>query len=105
MTYETVIRALADSTRRSILERLAGAPVAVGDLAAELPVSRPAVSQHLRVLEEAGLVVAERDGARRLYRAEPAGLMELQRYLTQFWGQALRSYARRAHEESKRRDR
>lgn len=81
--------ALADPTRRTILELVAVQPRNVQDLADRLPVSRPAVSQHLKLLKEAGLVVDEAVGTRRLYRANPAGLAALRAQLDQFWGQTL----------------
>ena len=84
--------ALGDPTRRAIFERLADRPRAVGELASELPVSRPAVSQHLRVLKEAGLVSAWADGNRRIYRADPAGVAELRDELDRFWNQALATF-------------
>lgn len=84
--------ALGDPTRLSILERLADRPLAVGDLAKGLPVSRPAVSQHLRVLKHAGLVVDQAVGNRRIYRVDPDGLAALRDQLDQFWGQALAAY-------------
>ena len=84
--------ALGDPTRRAIFERLADRPQAVGELASELPVSRPAVSQHLRVLKDARLVVDQRAGNRRIYRVDPAGLSALRTDLERFWGQALAAY-------------
>lgn len=84
--------ALGDPTRRAIIERLADRPHAVGELARELPVSRPAVSQHLRVLKDAGLVVDAAEGTRRIYRLEPAGLAALRADLDRFWGKALAAY-------------
>jgi DNA-binding transcriptional ArsR family regulator len=87
-----VLDALGDKTRRSILEKLAEGPIAVGALAAQLPVSRPAVSQHLRVLKEADLVVESVAGTRRLYRIDEAGLMALRDYLDQFWVQTLAGF-------------
>ena len=84
--------ALGDPTRLSILERLADRPLAVGDLAKGLPVSRPAVSQHLRVLKHAGLVVDQAVGNRRIYRVDPDGLAALRDHLDQFWGKALAAY-------------
>jgi DNA-binding transcriptional ArsR family regulator len=92
MAYQTALAALADPTRLQIFERLRAGPRAVGALATELPVSRPAVSQHLRVLREAGLVSDERDGARRLYRIETRGLAELREYLDRFWDTALADF-------------
>jgi DNA-binding transcriptional ArsR family regulator len=87
-----VLDALGDKTRRSILEKLADGPIAVGALAEQLPVSRPAVSQHLRVLKEADLVVESVAGTRRLYRINQAGLMALRDYLDQFWVQSLAGF-------------
>ena len=84
--------ALGDRTRRAIFERLAARPSAVGELAKGLPVSRPAVSQHLRVLKDAGLVVDERAGNRRVYRVNPEGLGELRADLDRFWTGALAAY-------------
>ena len=94
MTYATSngMDALGDPTRRAIFERLAGGPRAVGELAAELPVSRPAVSQHLKVLKDAGLVVDRRDGTRRLYQLEPGGVGALRAYFDTFWMQALAAF-------------
>jgi DNA-binding transcriptional ArsR family regulator len=99
VAYEIVITALADPTRRSIFERLRQGPRAVGQLAAGLPVSRPAVSQHLRVLKEAGLVTERRDGTRRLYRIEPAGLEEVREYFERFWDEALEAFKEAAERE------
>jgi DNA-binding transcriptional ArsR family regulator len=96
------MHALGDPTRRAILERLRGGPRAVGELADGLPVSRPAVSQHLRVLEDAGLVVARRQGTRRLYRLDPDGLDGLRAALDSFWTDALAAYAAAAQEEARR---
>jgi len=84
--------ALADPTRRTIFARLAERPRPVGELARELPVSRPAVSQHLRVLKEAGLVIDQPAGNRRIYRVEPDGLAALRSQLDQFWTQALANF-------------
>ena len=84
--------ALGDPTRLAILERLADRPLAVVDLARELPVSRPAVSQHLRVLKDAGLVVDHAMGNRRIYRADPDGLALLRDQLERFWSRALAAY-------------
>src|SRR6476646_2621032 len=86
--------ALADPTRRAIFERLAERPSAVGELAAELPVSRPAVSQHLQVLQAAQLVVDQADGTRRIYSIDPEGVDALRGYLDQFWNQSLASFKR-----------
>ncbi len=84
--------ALADPTRREVLERLAAGPKAVGEIAATLPVSRPAVSQHLKVLKEAGLVTDHPDGARRIYAIDPAGLGQIRAWLDQFWDLALAAF-------------
>jgi DNA-binding transcriptional ArsR family regulator len=84
--------ALGDRTRRRIFERLADSPRSVGELAEELPVSRPAVSQHLRVLKEAGLVTDRAAGNRRIYQLDPAGVAALRAYLDRFWNQALASF-------------
>src|ERR671915_810329 len=86
------LTALGDPTRRAIFERLAERPRAVGELARELPVSRPAVSQHLKVLKDAGLVVDRAAGARRIYQLDPDGVAALRAYLDQFWNRALAAY-------------
>jgi DNA-binding transcriptional ArsR family regulator len=84
--------ALADPTRRQVFERLSVGPRAVGELAEGLPVSRPAVSQHLKVLKEAGLVTDRADGARRVYQIDPQGLGALRAWLDQFWDLALSAF-------------
>jgi DNA-binding transcriptional ArsR family regulator len=84
--------ALGDRTRRAIFERLVDRPCAVGELASGLPVSRPAVSQHLKVLKEAGLVVDQPDGNRRIYRINPDGLAELRADLDRYWLSALAAF-------------
>jgi DNA-binding transcriptional ArsR family regulator len=84
--------ALGDPTRKAIFELLAGRPRAVGELAGELPVSRPAVSQHLKVLKDARLVVDQPVGTRRIYRVDPDGLAALRADLERFWGNALAAY-------------
>jgi DNA-binding transcriptional ArsR family regulator len=84
--------ALGDPTRRAIFAQVAERPRAVGELARELPVSRPAVSQHLKVLKEAGLVIDQPAGNRRIYRADPDGLAALRGQLDRFWSQALTNY-------------
>jgi DNA-binding transcriptional ArsR family regulator len=84
--------ALGDPTRRRVLELLRDGPRAVGELAADLPVSRPAVSQHLRVLKGAGLVSERKDGTRHLYRIDPQGLAALRAYLESFWDDALEAF-------------
>ena len=96
ITYQNGFSALADPTRRAIFERLARGPRAVGDLAGEFPVSRPAVSQHLRVLKDAGLVADRREGNRRLYRVDPHGVEAMRAYLDSFWSDALAAFERAA---------
>lgn len=94
VTYQrdAIWEAVADGTRRDILERLADGPRAVGDLAQDLPVSRPAVSQHLKVLRAAGLVADTAVGTRRYYRLDRRGLDVLRTDLDRFWGNALATY-------------
>ncbi|KIC42373.1 ArsR family transcriptional regulator [Ruegeria sp. ANG-R] len=93
MTYQDVFSALGDSTRRQVFEALADRPRAVGDLAASLPVSRPAVSQHLKVLSDAGLVVCRSEGTRRIYAARPEGLIEMRAWVERYWSNILESFA------------
>lgn len=92
-TYAKVLDALGDPTRRALLELLRHAPRSVGTIATELPVSQPAVSQHLKVLREAGLVAMRRHGTSRIYRVDPAGLVPLRAYLDSFWHEALGAFA------------
>lgn len=92
VTYQKLLDALGDPTRRSILEALRDGPRPVGILAGRLPVSRPAVSQHLRVLREAGLVSARHAGARRLYAINPAGPAQLREYADHLWAVALERF-------------
>ena len=84
--------ALGDPTRRAIFERLAKGPRAVGEIAHDLPVSRPAVSQHLKVLKDARLVVDRRAGNRRIYQVDPSGLAAMRSQLDRFWNQALANF-------------
>jgi len=98
-TYHDALTALADPTRRSIFERLTAGPRPVVELARGLPVSRPAVSQHLRVLKEAGLVVDRQAGARRLYQLNPDGLGALRAYLDRFWDRELAAFKAAAERE------
>jgi len=86
------LAALADPTRRAIFERVAAGPASVGELADGLPVSRPAVSQHLRVLKDAGLVRDRKEGTRRIYQVDPAGVGALRDYLDRFWNEALTAF-------------
>ena len=94
--------ALADPTRRAVFERLREGPRPVGELARDLPVSRPAVSQHLRVLKEAGLVTDRKDGTRRLYRVDPTGVAALRDYFDGFWTDALAAFKAAAEAEQRR---
>ena len=102
MAYALALEALGDPTRRTIFERLRRGPRSVGELAAGLPVSRPAVSQHLRVLKEAGLVSDERDGTRRLYRVEDDGVAELREYFDRFWTDVLAAFETAAEAEARK---
>jgi DNA-binding transcriptional ArsR family regulator len=99
MTNARAFAALADPTRRAVFERLAGGPRPVGELADGLPVSRPAVSQHLKVLKEAGLVTDRAEGARRVYQIDPQGLGQIRAWLDQFWDVALAAFAAEAERE------
>jgi DNA-binding transcriptional ArsR family regulator len=99
MTYEEALSALDDPTRRLLLERLTAGPRPAGELAAGLPISRPAVSQHLRVLREAQLVSEHREGTKRIYRLNPKGLTELRAYFDNFWQQALADFQEAADHE------
>jgi DNA-binding transcriptional ArsR family regulator len=92
MTYGNALAALADPTRRAVFERLRDGPASVGDVAADMPVSRPAVSQHLKTLKLAGLVIDKPEGTRRVYYIDPDGLGELRRWLDQFWDGALDAF-------------
>ena len=92
MTYDKAFAALADPTRRQIFDRLRTGPRPVSSLAAGLPVSRPAVSQHLKILKQAGLVRDEADGARRLYRIDRDGLAGVRAWLNRFWDTALDAF-------------
>ena len=92
MAYRSPMDALGDPTRRAIFEQLSEGPRAVGEIAGELPVSRPAVSQHLRVLKEAGLVAERREGTKRIYRLDPDGLAAVRDYFDRFWDAALAEF-------------
>jgi DNA-binding transcriptional ArsR family regulator len=92
MTNSLAFAALSDPTRRAIFEQLSNQPSAVGELALLFPVSRPAVSQHLKVLKAAGLVTDRSEGTRRVYRLDPSGIAELRAYLDRFWSTALTAY-------------
>jgi DNA-binding transcriptional ArsR family regulator len=103
-TYQEGLSALGDTTRRAIFELLAGGPRSVGDLAEQLPVSRPAVSQHLKVLKAAGLVIDEARGTRRLYRLDPRGVATLRSYFDRFWNEALAAFKLAVEAERQERD-
>lgn len=90
---------LADPTRRSIFERLADGPMAVGELAEHFPVSRPAVSQHLKALKDAGLVQDQPQGRRRIYTIDPAGIDDMRRWLDRFWDRALAAFKEAVEED------
>jgi len=93
MTYEMALQALADPSRRSIFESLRAAPQRVTEIADKLPISRPAVSQHLKVLQEAGLVRSRPKGTARIYAVRLEGLADLRRYLDSFWDDVLCAYS------------
>ena len=98
-TNGIVLDALGDWTRRQIFDALKNGPQSVGELAARMPVSRPAVSQHLRVLKDAGLVLDTKDGTRRIYRVDPSGLAGIRAYFDSFWDEALGRFAAGARKE------
>jgi DNA-binding transcriptional ArsR family regulator len=98
---QQALAALSDPTRREILERLGRAPAAVGEIARSMPVSRPAVSQHLKVLKEAGLVTDRAVGARRVYQIDPAGLGAIRAWLDGFWKAALEDFRKEVEREEK----
>lgn len=104
MAYTNALAALADPTRRAVFERLRDGPRGVGEIAATLPVSRPAVSQHLKVLKEAGLVADEPRGTARLYRIHAEGLRELRDWLDSFWDEALANFKAHAERDAKGND-
>jgi len=98
-TNGIALDALGDWTRRQIFDALKSGPQSVGELAARMPVSRPAVSQHLRVLKDAGLVIDSKDGTRRIYRVDPSGLAGVRAYFDSFWDEALGRFAAEARKE------
>lgn len=102
MAYGNALEALADPTRRAVLEQLRGGALSVGQIAAHLPVSRPAVSQHLKVLKDAGLVRDEPRGTARIYRIHADGLREVRDWLDSFWGEALDKFKTHAEGEDER---
>ena len=102
MANASAFAALAEPMRETIVERLAERPMAVGELAALLPVSRPAVSQHLKILKEAKLVRDHAEGTRRIYAIDPAGLGAIRAWLDRFWDQSLAAYAAAAEREDRK---
>ena len=105
MAYSKALQCLSDPTRRRVFERLRSGPQSVGVLAQGLPVSRPAVSQHLKALKEAGLVIDHSEGSRRVYCIDPDGLGELRRWIDQFWDGALESFKNEVERPSSHRKR
>src|ERR1700757_1451813 len=103
MAYDKALAALADPTRRRVFERLRAGPKPVGAIARGMPVSRPAVSQHLKALKEAGLVADRPEGTRRVYYIDPHGLGSLRRWLDQFWDEALAAFQTQVELEAKER--
>jgi DNA-binding transcriptional ArsR family regulator len=101
MAYGSALAVLADPTRRQVFERLRAGPRPVNAIAAGLPVSRPAVSQHLKVLKDAGLVDERSEGVRRIYSLRREGLMELREWLDSFWGDALEAFRMEAEKSHK----
>ena len=102
MAYQKLaFAALSDQTRREILEKLRGGPRAVGEIAAGMTISRPAVSQHLKLLKESGLVAETRQGTRHYFAIAPEGIGELRAYLDELWSDALAAFARHVDEEPK----
>lgn len=93
MAYDRIFLALADPTRRTLFEMLAAAPKSVGELSQVVPVSRPAVSQHLKVLNDAGLVTWKQEGRRNIYSVKREGLVEMRSYLDRLWGDVLSSFS------------
>jgi DNA-binding transcriptional ArsR family regulator len=99
-TYQqSQLDALGDATRRAIVDRLLRGPVSVGKLAEEFPISRPAISQHLKVLKEASLVTDRPEGARRVYQLNPQGFESLREYFDQFWNLALAAFQQKVEEQ------
>src|SRR5688500_2684955 len=98
-THTARFAALADPTRREIFERLAKRSISVGELAEMVPVSRPAVAQHLKVLKDAGLVTDRQEGQRRIYQVDPNGVLAMRNYLARFWDRALAAFKEAAEKE------
>ncbi|MDH5737580.1 MAG: metalloregulator ArsR/SmtB family transcription factor [Gammaproteobacteria bacterium] len=101
MTYTYTFEALSDETRRLILARIAKSPCTVGEIVQLMPVSQPAVSQHLKILKEAGLVTAKKDGVKRIYSIAPDGIAGARNYLDQLWGDALEAFKEAAKAKAK----
>lgn len=101
MTYINSLEALADPTRRALIERLVKGPCSVSELNAVVSVSQPAVSQHLSVLKSAGLVTVKKEGARRIYSLAPDGLVELRRYIENLWDDVLAAFQLAADNQAK----
>ena len=101
MAYGSALAALSDPTRRAVFERVLEAPRSVGEIAKVMPISRPAVSQHLKVLKDAGLVVDRPDGNRRIYQVDPDGVAALREYLDRFWSRSLASFKQAIEEPRK----
>lgn len=99
MAYGEALQALADPTRRRVLDALRAGPLAVSEIAARVPVSRPAVSQHLKVLKDAGIVAETRAGTRHYFAIQPASVAELRTYFETMWKHALRAYAQHVEQE------
>ncbi len=100
LTYQpNQLDALGDATRRAILDRLLRGPASVGALAEGFPVSRPAISQHLRILKDANLITGEAQGTRRVYRLNPQGFEPLREYFEQFWTSALSAFKQKVEEQ------
>ena len=102
-TYETTLTALADPMRRRVLDRLKKRPRSVNEIVQALPISQPAVSQHLKVLQDANLVAVRRDGNKRIYSIKREGLEDVRNYIEGFWNEALDRFAREAEAEAARR--
>ena len=103
--HEAQLDALGDATRRAILQRLIEGPLPVGELAREFPMSRPAISQHLRVLKQANLVTDRAAGTRRLYAVNPEAIESLRQYFDRFWERALAAFKQRVETRPRRRKR
>ena len=99
INYDDIFNALGDPTRRKIFEKLSKRPLAVVEIAKKLPVTRPAVSQHLKVLMSAGLITVHQDGTRNLYQIDPKGILALRNYLDRMWDFALHAFKTEAEKK------